>query len=148
MAELLCTGREEGWEWRDWGTTAGELSARRDARLTASRCPCPGRSVGASDECAVGISLVYARRDGRRERRAEGTYLVTEGPARSGSEGETRGYGTGRHVFIYRQVRIQKVVAKFVADHVLAERKRRLRDDLHDQVYDGDLVRRVVDRVR
>jgi hypothetical protein len=30
------------------------------------------------------------------------------------------------------------MVAKFVVDRVLAERKRRSRDELHDIVYDGD----------
>jgi hypothetical protein len=59
--------------------------------------------AGARDEDAVGVSLAYARRDERRERREKGAYLVTEGLARSGSEGETRGYATTKDVFIEKR---------------------------------------------
>jgi hypothetical protein len=43
---------------------------------------------------------------------------------------------------------MRKAVAKFVADHVLVERKRQLCDELCDTVYDEDWVRRVANRVR
>jgi hypothetical protein len=62
-----------------------------------------GRSAGARDEDAVRVGLAYARRDECWERRAKGAYLVTEGLACSGSEGETRGYATARDVFIEKR---------------------------------------------
>jgi hypothetical protein len=49
------------------------------------------------------VSLVYARRDQRRERRTKVAYLVTEGLARSGSEGKARGYATATDIFIEKR---------------------------------------------
>ena len=46
-----------------------------------------------------------------------------------------RGYVTAGECF-YSQDRKRKEVAKFVADRVLAERKRRLRDELRDELHD------------
>jgi hypothetical protein len=47
---------------------------------------------------------------------------------------QTRGYATAGGAYIYTKEISREVVAKLVADHVLAERKRRLRDDLRETV--------------